>query len=998
MLHPYCLKCNSAANPLGIDSDTVLLSWKYRDDTGKKPDIQSAYRIISGSSADMLAHDTGDLWDTGKVCSEESICIEYSGKVPGPGEKCFWKVKVWDSAGKASSWSGPAFWERGLPDSNDWKPAQWIGAHYENTESADLNQGMWIGFTDKRRTAFFKHVFECGKDMVSCRLTACFGESGEVYLNGNRVCSMNTWKKGFRQTDIKPDVLKPGHNCIEVTVYDRKKISVFKLILLIRYSDGTSQTETTGSGWLFSLENSNNEDTEKDYREHASLFEEHMENVSLPLLSDYRSVLLRKEFDLDCEPDKARLYICGLGCCEPFINGQRVGDRVFNPPLTDYDKRILYDVYDVTGLIRADVNSIGISLGSGWYANNSGIIGWTAYGSPKMIVKLVIHTPEGTVTVASDESWKYSEGPSFYDNVFIGEYYNAGLEQPGWLETGFDDTRWKGAESCVPPGGTLQCQLMEPVKKTDTLEPSKPVHSPSGGWVYDMGRNMAGWVRLTLNEPRGTKITVTYAEETDEHGQIDPASTLGGQKLRPPQHDVYICRGGGEETWEPVFTYHGFRYAEIEGCSQKPVHVQGTVVHNDIKHAGAFECSDDTLNRINTMAVWTALCNFHGIPTDCPHREKAGWSGDTHVYCEMAMYSLNMKHFYGKYLEDMETSMGREGIEGIPVNIFPGKRTSGTIKPDWGHIIPELPWNMYLFYGDRRYLERYYPHMTDWLTYLDRSYPDGLVTEGFGDWAPPGGNENAVCPVALSSTAYLYRGLELAAETAAVLGKYDETDRWRTIRNRIKDRFTERFYDPETCSFGSQPADCLALAFGLTPEDCEEEVARSLVRNIENNNFGSECGILSLKHLFHVLSDYGYGETAYRMLTKETMPAWVPMIRRGEATLWEIMPEKENSVANTGSHSHPMQGGFVSWFYSRLGGIRPDPERPGFRNIIFKPVFIAQLDYVTCEHETPYGKAVSAWQRTGGNRIRWKITVPPGCKAVIELEEDMHDRVELLFK
>lgn len=989
---PISLECNSIHNPLGIDTASYRLSWKI--DTAEK--TQQAYQIMAASSKKRLDAEKPDLWDSGKTVSSQSRDIQYKGRALESAKRIYWKVRLWNNARKPHPWSETAFWETGLLSHADWEPAQWIGPAYPDNKKI-TPPGKWIGFIGSNRMSVFEKRFTCRREAITeCRITACFGESGEIRINDKHVGNITTWKTGFKQIPVRPDMLQPGENTIRITVNDRKKIAIFNFGLRISHADQSDQQILSDESWRFTPIVSENESEPETPAGRAALLDHEMDGIRLPLLPDWPSAILRREFIAPDTATDARLYICGLGCYEAFINGRRVGDRVFNPAITDYDKRVLYDVYDVTELLASGANALGVHLGNGWYGNNSGIIRWTAYGPPVLLARLVIRSGDRVVTVCSDSDWKFTQGPAVYNNVFIGEQYDARLEIPGWNKAGFDDSAWKTCTAAEPPGGRPVWQHIDPIRRITTLNPLCRTASRSGAHIYDMGKNISGRPTITVNEPAGTAVTLTFSEALDSDGELDPASTLGGQKLRPPQHDIYVSAGRGEETWEPSFTYHGFRYIQVNGSTRDPLNIRAVVVHNDIRSAGTFDSSDPLLNRIHETAIHTARCNFHGIPTDCPHRERAGWSGDAHAYCETAIYNLNIRTFFEKYLADMETSMGREGVPGIPTNVFPGKRTSGLIHPDWGHIIAALPWAMYLFYGDRHLLQRYYPHMVTWFDYLDNRYPDGHATEGFGDWAPPGGNDCQPFAPALSSTAYYYSGVGLALQTAEILGYTKDASRWQHLRKKINDRFVREYFMDRKKTFGSQAADCLALAFGLAPDGTEKQIAEGMVQRIKENDFRIACGILSLKHLFQVLSDYGHTDTALSMLRRKGMPGFHAMIEQGETTLWEALPEKENSCVSAGSHSHPFQGGFASWFHSHLAGIHPDSQAPGFQTIRLRPFFTSKLDHVRGEHESPYGTITSEWKRTENDRFIWNISTPAGTKGIIGLPQDMRSRVEII--
>lgn len=693
--------------------------------------------------------------------------------------------------------------------------------------------------------------------------------------------------------------------------------------------------------------------------------------------------LFRKEFDVQTGLRRARALICGLGYYELSLNGKRVGEQVLDPAQTDYEKRAFYVVHDVTHLLQEGANCVGVMLGNGWY-NQSIVWGGMSYGQPVLLLQLVLEYDSGRVElVCTDETWKTKPGPVLKNNVYAGEEYDARLEIPGWNEVGLDDSDWQPVRVSGSPTQSLQSQMMSPICRTRTL-PTVALSSPQPGvWIFDMGQNFAGWARLRVQAPAGTTITLRFAESVHPDGTLNPEST-GVFATHVVQTDRYTCKGEGTEVWEPRFTYHGFRYVEMTGYPGTPTPdmLEGVVVHTAVQPVGTFECSDEMLNRIHRTAIWTEISNLHSIPTDCPHRERCGWLGDAHVSAEMTIYNFEMASFWTKYLEDIETSLTEKGL---PTFVAPGKRKIGEASPDWGTAIVQIPWYLYLYYGDTRVLERHYPTMKRWVEHL-QSISDGyIVSAGLGDWCAPGSVPGNT-PIPITSTAVFYLDAVLLAKSASVLGKREDEQHFAQLAQRIKQAFIERFYDVQNHTFGSQAADALALAWGLAPEGEEQAIADSLARDVMEKHGGHHStGILGSRHLYWALSEYGHGDAAMTILHQHDYPSIGNLFRMGATTFWEYWGEPHiDEQEGPRSYNHPMQGGFDAWFFYGIAGIRPDEEGAGFQRIVLQPQFLPGLNWARASYRSMHGLIVSEWYRNG-ERVMWKVVIPPGATAVTRL-------------
>lgn len=706
--------------------------------------------------------------------------------------------------------------------------------------------------------------------------------------------------------------------------------------------------------------------------------------------------MFRKEIDIEKPVKDARIYICGLGYYELSINGTKIGDHVLDPAQTDYEQRAYYVVYDVSHNFKQGENAVGVVLGNGWYNQNvvnNKRFGWgdVIYGQPRLTAQIHILYADGTKSVIiTDKSWKCSTGPIVLDNIYLGEFYDARLEKPGWNSPGYDDAEWENAEIVESLGGRLVSQKVQPIKKIRTIKPIGIKNPKPGVFVYNLGQNFAGWVKLKVQAKKGTTIQLRFAETVFDDGMIDPAST-GVYATDIVQTDKYTCKGGGLEVWEPRFTYHGFQYVEMTGFPGTPSlgNIEGVVVNTAVGNAGTFKCSDEMINRIHWTAVWTTLNNFHGIVTDCPHRERCQWLGD--IIAELSFYNFNAALLYSKFVRDIET--GRRGEP--PNHIAPGRRTGGTASSDWGSTFIQVPYYLYLYYGDISIAREHYDSMVYFMEYLQKRAKDYVISEGWGDLFEPGSVRSKRTPSELTSTAFFYYDAILMSKMAEVLGKNNDSNKYKELAEKIRTTFINRFYDKNEKTFGSQTADALALNFGLVPEGNEKSVAESLNRDVVEKHDGHHStGHMGTRYIYGELSRFGYGETAQTMLNQTTYPSFGELFLRGATTIWEYWGEKEIDETSNGTRSqnHPFQGGFDAWFYNGIAGINPDPERTGFKHIILKPQLIGDLTYAIARFHSIYGMIISGWKKDN-ETLEWDVSVPVNTTATLYVPAESSDMV-----
>ncbi len=829
-LEPTGLRCEYLENPLGLDAAQPRLSWMVTSRARNQK--QSAYQILVAASKPALQQDRGDLWDSGRVNSDETIQILYSGRPLTSGQTCYWKVRVWDKDGKPSPYSRTAFWEMGLLRREDWK-------------------GQWIGRTDDTR-----------------------------------------------------------------------------------YSPAP---------------------------------------------------LLRRAFQVDGKLARARAYICGLGYYELHLNGKKVGDHLLDPGYTRYDRRDLYVAYDVTDFLRRGQNALGVILGSGWYNVHTKAV-WDFHkapwrAAPKLLMQLQLDYADGRKElIATDTDWKTSTGPIVFDSIYGGETYDARLEQPGWDTPDFNESSWTAAKVVEPPKGKLSAQTMPPIKADQTLKPVKLTEPQPGVFVFDMGQNFAGFAELKVRGAAGTKVVMKYGERLDKSGMLDRAD-IQQHVIKPDptqqyQTDTYILKGSGEETWHSRFDYHGLQYVEVTGFPGKPSldNLRGIFIHSAVPIAGQFECSNPLLNKIWRAGRWSYLSNLQGIPTDCPHREKNGWTGDAHLAAEQGLFNFAAAAVYTKWINDL-------GDEQRPTGELPGiVPTSGWgytwgNGPAWDSAFALIPYYLYEYCGDTRVLRDHFGGLKRYVDYLTSKAKDGIVSIGLNDWAPWKTQTGAE----ITSTAYYYRDALVVSQAASLSGIEADARKYRELAEAVKQSFNRKFYHADTGLYdnGSQTALSCALYQGLVEPANQGRVVQNLVELVEKQGGHIDTGILGAKYILNALTENGRTDVAYTMATQRDQPSWGWWIEQGATTLWEQWNGSE-------SRNHIMFGDISAWFYKALAGINPDPAAPGFKHVIIKPNVVGDLTWARARYQSVRGLIASEWELQDG-AFQLKISLPANTTATVFL-------------
>jgi len=596
------------------------------------------------------------------------------------------------------------------------------------------------------------------------------------------------------------------------------------------------------------------------------------------------SPMLRRTFTVDGEVRSARVYATSLGLYELEINGQRVGDQVFAPGWTSYDTRIQYQTYDVTDMLRSGDNAIGAILGDGWYR---GHLTWdmrrNTYGNHlALLLQLRITYSDGRMEiVGTDRSWKAATGPLLMNDIYNGEVYDARLERPGWSRADYYDDEWAGVRVIDHSKEVLIAPAGPPVRRIEEITPVAILRTPAGETVFDMGQNMVGRVRLKVRGPAGTTVTLRHAEVLDKDGNFYTDNLRrAAQTLR------YTLKGRGEETWEPRFTFMGFRYVAVDDLPVEPTPdvITGIVIHSDMTPTGMFETSNPLINQLQHNIVWGQKGNFLDVPTDCPQRdERLGWTGDAQVFSRTATFNMDVAGFFTKWLADLAADQKPNGsVPFVIPDVTSRGRDTGGGATGWADAAVVVPWNLYLTYGDTRILESQYESMKAWIAYMKGRAGDDLIWRGdshFGDWLAYA-TTNADYPGAttdkdLIATAYFAYSISLVQRIASILGKTDDAAWYAALADDVKAAFHREFITENgRVASNTQTAYALALSFGLMPEGQEAEAARRLAMDVRAFRNHLTTGFLGTPLLSRSLSDHGYLDVAYDLLVQDTYPSW----------------------------------------------------------------------------------------------------------------------------
>jgi len=1005
------LRCERLSDPQGIDVTAPRLGWILESDERRQK--QTAYQVLVASSAELLQKGGSDRWNSGKVRSGQSIQVTYKGTPLESGMPYFWMVRVWDRNGRQSGWSPVAKWTMGLLRESDWK-GKWIGLDGVDT-TYHLASTNWIWFPGGQPekaaplgTRYFRRtvVIPEGRTVQRALLYATADDYAEFYLNDTPICTTTSHRLIAELKNVSG--VRAGKNVLAVSVRnlpipnegDRPNPAGLVGMFEIRFTDGTSlliptdslwkTAETALAGWQL-----------VEFDDAHWVAAQTLGPVGMPPWGKRSGVAnrrlaarwLRKEFMLDRPIRRATVHMSGLGLSELYINGEKIGDHVLSPALSEYPKRVFYVTHDVSGALAQGRNTLGVILGNGrYYAPRLGTPTITrTYGYPKLLLQLHIENEDGTTgDVISDETWKLStDGPIVANNEYDGEEYDARKEFESWSSSGFNDGTWQVPAIVPPPGGVLSAQMIKPIRVVETLKPVSVKEQRPGVFIFDLGQNMVGWCRLRVNGTRGSQISLRHAETLKPSGELYLDNIRGAQVT-----DFYTLKGGGEEVFEPRFTYHGFRFVEMTGFPGRPElsAIEGRVVNDDVETAGEFTSSHPVINKIYRSIVRGVQGNYRSIPTDCPQRdERQGWLGDRSAESRGESYLFDIGALYAKWVQDMADAQKADGsVSDVCPSYWPLYNDNVT----WPSSTVIIPGALYDQYADTALIRRHYPSMVKWIDHMSNYIKDGVIEKDtYGDWCVPPESPELIhskdplrkTAPGILSTSYFYHDLQLMTRFASLTGNATDAKRFATLARSLKEGLNRRYYNDSLGYYdnGSQTSCVLPLAFGMVPSHLRSKVFARLVWKIAEESRGHiGTGLVGGQWLNGVLTDFGRADLSFRFATNTTYPSWGYMMEKGATTVWELWNgDSADPAMNSGNHVM-LVGDLVVWLYERVAGIRADSARPGFKHVFMRPTPVGGLDFVRAAHKTPHGRIESEWTNKAG-RFDWIIRVPVNTTATV---------------
>jgi alpha-L-rhamnosidase len=972
-------------NPLGVDAPRPAFGWQ--DSAMQVQQRQGAYEIAVSSTAANNA----DVWGSGRVASQQSVDVVYGGPALASLQRYFWRVRVWDSQGRASAWSATQSFETGLTSPS----TQWQGDFIGQSAAApDLSGASWIWYPEGNPLAgvpaavrYFRRVVNLASAPTQATLVLTGDDTADVWVNGAQVSSSprvaDSWKQAVAVN--LAGRLHAGDNTIAISSENTTQSAAGMIAKLTVQGGPTVNTDaawkasqTGPSGWQ-----------QPGFNDSAWVAAQALTtygsgpwgaNVTVPKPGP----LVRKSFTVSKPVASARLLTTALGLQETRLNGTRVGNDVLSPGWTDYNKRLQYKVYDVTGQLRSGENVLGALLGNGWFSGNVGFAGSQLYGTqPWYSAQLQLTFTDGTAaTVKTDGTWKVTNGPIRSDDLYGGEEYDARSAIAGWDSPGFNDSAWAAA---LVRGGTkpnLVSQVDNGVTVQQEFRPVSVTQPRAGVWVLDLGQNFTGWNRLRVTGPAGTTVTMRHAEVLNPDGTIYTTNLRGARAT-----DRFTLAGtGAEEVYTPKFTVHGYRYVELTGLpagfTPTADTVTGLAAWTNGTQRGTLTTSNSMVNQLQHNILWGERSNMLSIPTDCPQRdERLGWTGDIGIFAATSTFNVNVQGFLDKFANDLVDAQHSDGaFTDVAPGVAAGAGTAG-----WGDAGVIIPYTLWQRYGDLRAVDQHFAAMAHWVDYLRSTSGNDLIRNQptYGDWLNV--NDNTAQDVV--STAFFAWSARLVSRMAAATGRSAEATSYGTLADQVAAAFTSRFVAADgTVSGNTQTGYVLALAFGLLPSNLVQPAADKLAAKVAATGGHLSVGFLGVENLLPVLADHNHLDTAYQILLQPGFPGWGYMVNRGATTIWErwdgIRTDGTFNDPGMNSFNHYGLGSVGDFLYREVGGL--GPASPGYQSLLIAPKPGGGLTSARAALTTPYGPAVSDWSISGAT-LTLHVTVPAGTSATVRV-------------
>ncbi|HZM75101.1 MAG TPA: family 78 glycoside hydrolase catalytic domain [Candidatus Limnocylindrales bacterium] len=976
------------ANPLGVDAARPRFGWKLNSATPQQ--LQGAFQVIVASTSVLAGSNTGDVWDSGRVAAATSVDVEYAGPALVSLRRYFWRVRVWDSQGRVSAWSATQTFEMGLRSSaTEWQAA-FIG---QPAAAAGLSGSTWIWYPEgdpvaglPPMTRFFRKTFSLTSAPAAATLVVTGDDTADVWVNGVAVSTSPRVTDSWKQAAVVDLAgrLQAGSNSIAISSQNTTQSPAGMIARLTVASGPTVNTDATWkasqtgpAGWQQTGFNDSAWPAARALVAYGS--GPWGANVVVPKISP----LLRKGFTVSKPVASARLLTTALGLHETRLNGAKVGSDVLAPGWTDYNKRLQYKVFDVTGRIQQGANALGAWLGNGWYSGSLGMAGSQRYGTqPWYSADLRITFTDGTaMIVRTDSTWRYAPGPIRSDDLYLGEQFDARRAIAGWDSASFNDSAWAAAAVRSGTLPNLVSQVDAGITVQQQVTPIAVTQPQPGMWIFDLGQNFTGWNRLRVSGPAGTTVTMRHGEV------LNPNGTLYTTNLRNPALaiDRYTLAGtGGEEVYEPRFTVHGYRYVEVTGLPATPsaATITGQAAWTSGAQLGTLTTSNSLINQLQHMIVWGQRSNMLSVPTDCPNRdERLGWTGDIASFAATSTFNLDVSGFLDKFADDLTDAQRSNGaFTDTAPDVCCGAGTAG-----WGDAGVIIPYTLWQRYGDLKVVQDHFTAMTRWVDYLRSTAAADLIRDqgGYGDWL----NVNDDTARNIISTAFFAHAARLVSEMAAATGHPNEAASYGTLANQIAAAFTSRFVSGDgTVAGNTQTGYVLALAFKLLPANLVQPAVNKLAAKVAASGGHLSVGFLGVENLLPVLADNGRADLAYQILLQPGFPGWGYMLSRGATTVWErwdgIRTDGSFNDPGMNSFNHYGLGSVGDFLYRQVGGLAAGS--PGYQSLIVAPKPGGGLSSARSALQTPYGQAISDWTSSAGV-FTLRVTVPTGTSALVKI-------------
>lgn len=1022
---PVELRVENLKTPLGIDDPTPRLSWQLSDSA--RGARQTAYQVLVASKPFAAGESKADVWDSGRIESDQSLNVRYQGPALAPSTCYFWRVRVWDAAGKVYPAGELGWWETGLMNESAWHSA-WIG--YETPEEAAVRHAgaHWISSPDAMQLAAekgpeqrlaFRTTVKLEKAVRNAALFAACQDTVSAWVNGSQVLKADPlppykqmpWKKYVR-VDVEKQLTNGANElaleCLHYVVNPNGMATAdappLSATLYVQYDDGSTAAFASGTEWKSAVhatdgwqQKSFDDATWKSAAAWTQTPSRDAEPLGDPWIPDSVKAL-RDVFTVSAPVKFARLYSTSLGAYEMFLNGRRISDDVLAPGWTDYRQRLMYQTYDVTAMVTTGKNAIAGLLAPGWYATP---LEWfqqpNNYGDtpPALRAQLRIEHTDGSVQwVTTGVEWQASTSSILHSEIYDGESQDARLQHPGWNTAQFNASGWKTAVAIEPKAFQILAQDYPSIRMERTVAAKSVAQPKPGVYIYDFGQNLAGVERVRLQGPAGTDVRLRFAEILNDDG------TIYTDNLRTAKvTDHFILAGKGVEEFTPQFTFHGFRYAEVTGLPSAPAKdaVIAMVIHTDAPFDAQLKTGSPMIDKLWSNIVWGQRSNFVGVPTDCPQRdERLGWMADAQVFWRTASYNMDLAAFTRKYAGDMRGTQSGTPIYGI---FAPGTvRSASGSGAGWSDAGVVIPWTSWLQTGDTNVIEQNWDAMETYLNAINSVNPDGLWKRDsgtpFGDWLSPEGRTDQV----LVATAYWAYDVTLMREMAHALGRTADEARYAQLFEKIRAAFQKQFVhddgfivgadnspspfgqinNPEAKSKGgdTQTGYVLALHMNLLPDALRNAAAQKLVDKIAANRNLLATGFLGTPYLLEELTKTGHADLAYKLLLNTQYPSWGYLIEHGATTMWERWNgDQMKDDPSMNSYNHYAYGAVADWIYRYAAGVDATPLNAGFHTVALHPVFDARLGSIAFDYRSAYGPIHSDW-KIAGKVATWHVSIP----------------------